>query len=76
MRSVNKVYAEGGVNAIENLRKNVERICWVSLFSGLGGAELAVLNNFHAIDAKCTELGLTTPTKPSISAEVNDVQGV
>lgn len=46
------------------LRNNVEKVRLVSLFSGLGGAELMVELNYAAICQRCQEHGIDLPNRP------------
>lgn len=64
IRSVEKIYELFGLDGITKLRDHVERIRVLSVFSGLGGAELMVENNYAAIKKKCEELGLRPPKRP------------
>ena len=62
------LYTHYGTEALIRLRDNVSRMCVVSLFSGLGGAELAKQNIFVAVSTLCKETGLEPPTQPRYSA--------
>ena len=67
IRSVEVIHQLYGEEGIRNLRNNVEKVCLVSLFSGLGGAELMVMNNYVAVSKKCLELGMDPPKRPRSS---------
>ena len=63
-RAIEKIESLFGTAGVENHRDNMERTTLVSLFSGLGGAELMVMNSYIASEFKCKQLGLRSPKLP------------
>lgn len=63
------IHAQGGAEAVKLHRDNISNVVLMSLFSGLGGAELLMQANYVACHAKCVELGLEPPLKPRTSPQ-------
>lgn len=64
LRTIDKIHAKWGNAGIERHRDNIERTTLVSLFSGLGGAEMVMMQNYLACSYKCIQLGLRPPSGP------------
>ena len=67
-RSMQQIYDAFGVPGVRQHRDNISGACLVSLFSGLGGAELAMEQNFIACSWMCEKLGLPLPNRPRLFA--------
>ena len=59
-----RLYQANGVEGIRRLRDNLSKVSLVSLFSGLGGAELLMQNIFAGVRAVADDLGLERPLQP------------
>lgn len=55
---------EEQLQALREMRDTVGRIKVLSLFSGVGGAELSVQQIYLAVKRKCEEKGLSPPDMP------------
>ena len=62
--TVERLYQANGVEGIRRLRDNLSKVSLVSLFSGLGGAELLMQNIFAGVRAVADDLGLERPLQP------------
>lgn len=56
------------------MRDHISRVKILSLFSGLGGAEICFFQSYLAIKKKCVELNLEEPAKPEclIACDVDE----
>eukprot|EP00438_Fugacium_kawagutii_P016678 Skav223972 [mRNA] locus=scaffold1107:108751:126227:+ [translate_table: standard] len=63
-RFVDKLFAADGIEGLERMRDNLSKVKVVSLFSGLGGAELAFHQAYLACTRKCEEVGINGPLLP------------
>jgi len=70
-RTVERIYNAFGTAGVRQHRDNISGACLVSLFSGLGGAELAMEQNFVACCWMCERLGLPPPNRPRLFAEIH-----
>ena len=59
-----RLYQSNGLEGIKRLRANLSKVSLVSLFSGLGGAELLMQNIFAGVEAVAPDLGLERPLQP------------
>lgn len=64
VRTVDRLYQKGGLTCLERLRDNISQSSLVSLFSGLGGAELVLENIYAAVCVVCERAGLRCPERP------------
>ena len=62
--TVERLYQSNGLEGIKRLRDNLSKVSLVSLFSGLGGAELLMQNIFAGVEAVAPDLGLERPLQP------------
>lgn len=62
---LDKLVEKDGPSGLQALAEKVSQIKIFSLFSGLGGAELATQHLYTAVTKKCTELGLPVPAMPA-----------
>ena len=65
-RTLDRISQLYGEAAVERVSKNISKVSLVSLFSGLGGAELLMENIFNATQKRCQENGNELPTEPRI----------
>lgn len=63
-RYVDKLVEKDGPAGLQALAEKLSKIKIFSLFSGLGGAELAAQQMYVAVAKKCNELGLPSPKMP------------
>ena len=62
--TVERLYESTGPEGIRRLRDNISKVCLVSLFSGLGGAELLMQNIFAGVGAVANRIGIEQPLQP------------
>lgn len=65
IRTVQILYQKNGLDGLQRLRDNISNVSLISLFSGLGGAELLLENTYVAVSAVCESVGLSKPRRPS-----------
>lgn len=65
-RTLGKIANDYGLAALQRHRDNIDNVLVISLFSGLGGAELMMLNNYVACKRLCIEKGITPPRPPRV----------
>lgn len=63
-KCIDKLFEKDGVNGLETMSETLGKIKVFSLFSGLGGAELAAQQLFHAVKSKCEQQGVKPPDMP------------
>ena len=61
---LDRIFATFGIEGIKRFRDNIDGVPVISLFSGLGSAELMLLNNHVAVTQMCKELGIDPPRLP------------
>lgn len=61
---IEKLFEKDGAAGLKAMSETLGKIKVLSLFSGVGGAELASQQLFNAVKRKCEEKGLEPPNMP------------